>query len=389
MNERSDRKGWERTNVTNLLRNGQSGTYYARVKVNGKEKWKSLKTSVCSVAKLRLGDFEKEVRAQGVVAAAENATTGADETTVGRFIGIYRSRTTNDAALAPATKSRRVIAIKALGKTWPDLYFRDARKVTPTDCQQWAAKALRSGTGFVAPKAKTVRKGMSASAFNKCVEALRAVFEIAREHGVAYVNPADSVSRAIMKQKRLELPSVAQFHAMVKSISEAGARQSKDCADMVRLLAYSGVRLNEAIALRWHHVDTAGNRITVPGTKTETSYRTIPIFPALSSLLAEIRVRRGDEPNDAPILGVNGCKGALRSACAAVGVKKITHHDLRHYFATICIESGVDIPTVSRWLGHSDGGALAMRTYGHLRQEHSAAQATKVNFGWPETDQSS
>jgi hypothetical protein len=31
-------KAWERTNVTNLLRNGQSGTYYARAKVNGKEK---------------------------------------------------------------------------------------------------------------------------------------------------------------------------------------------------------------------------------------------------------------------------------------------------------------------------------------------------------------
>ena len=51
MNERSDKKGWERTNVTNLLRNGQSGTYYARVKVNGKEKWKSLRTSVAGVRK--------------------------------------------------------------------------------------------------------------------------------------------------------------------------------------------------------------------------------------------------------------------------------------------------------------------------------------------------
>ena len=40
-------------------------------------------------------------------------------------------------------------------------------------------------------------------------------------------------------------------------------------------------------------------------------------------------------------------------------------HDLRHFFATTCIESGVDIPTVSRWLGHKDGGALAMRLYGH------------------------
>jgi hypothetical protein len=32
-------------------------------------------------------------------------------------------------------------------------------------------------------------------------------------------------------------------------------------------------------------------------------------------------------------------------------------------------------------LGHADGGALAMKTYGHLRQEHSQAQALKVTFG--------
>jgi integrase len=37
---------------------------------------------------------------------------------------------------------------------------------------------------------------------------------------------------------------------------------------------------------------------------------------------------------------------------------------LRHLFATRCIETGVDIPTVSRWLGHKDGGGLAMKVYG-------------------------
>ena len=44
------------------------------------------------------------------------------------------------------------------------------------------------------------------------------------------------------------------------------------------------------------------------------------------------------------------------------------------------LESGVDIPTVSRWLGHKNDGALAMRTYGHLRNEHSQAMAQKVKF---------
>ena len=31
-------------------------------------------------------------------------------------------------------------------------------------------------------------------------------------------------------------------------------------------------------------------------------------------------------------------------------------------------------------LGHKDGGALAMRAYGHLRQEHSFAAIKKVAF---------
>ena len=377
-------KGWEGTNVTNLLRNAKTGIYYGRVKHNGKQRWRSLKTAVPSVAKLRLGDFEKEIRAQGVV---ENPAAGTEnETNVARFIAMFQTRTASDSTLAPATKTRRDTAVKALLKTWPDLPSRDARRVTVTDAQQWAVKALREGTGFIAPNAKkNVRKGMSPSAFNHCHEALKAIFAIAIEHGAAYANPAESVSRAKIKQKQLDLPTMAQFHQIAKHISEAGARQSKDCADLTRLLAFSGVRIAEAGILRWRHVDETAGRLTVPGTKSESSHRIVPLFPALKSLLTEIRSRRSEagveQGVETPILNVKECTRALRSACKKAGVKNLSHHDLRHLFATTCIESGVDIPTVSRWLGHSDGGALAMRTYGHLRDQHSQAQAAKVNFG--------
>ena len=380
MNVMKAEKGWERTNVTNLLRNRQSGIYYARVRVNGKQKWRSLDTAVFSVAKLRLADVEREVRAQGVAARAELESGNGGETSVARFVTIYQQRTEHNASLSPGTKLRREIAVKALLKTWPDLADRDVRRLTPTDCQAWASKALREGTGFIAPNVKTVRKGMSASAFNQCVDALRAVLGIARELGVIYKNPAQEIAKARVKQKRLELPSAEQFQKIVKRIATAGARWSPDCADMVRLLTYSGARLREATALRWSHMNAGKNEITIPGTKSGSSYRIVPLFPMLGALLSEIRIRRGQEPDEAPILRVGGCLGALESACKAVGLKPINHHDLRHLFATRCIESGVDIPTVSRWLGHSDGGALAMKTYGHLRQEHSAAQAAKVHF---------
>jgi integrase len=380
MAESSGKKGWERTKVTNLVRNGQSGMYYARVKVGGKEKWKSLKTTVPSVAKLKLGDFEKLVKAQAMVAGSEETIPKGREATVGRFIDVLRERV-KGSKLATSSKTRTDTAIKALEKTWPDLRRRDVRKVTPTDCQSWAAKALQVGTGFVAPNAKTKRTGMSASAYNKCLDVLRSVFEIARKAGFAYSNSAAELEKQKIPKKHFELPTPQQFHEIVKAIATAGARQSEDCADMARLLAFSGVRLAEGVALSWAHVDFDKGQLTVPGTKSETSHRIVPLFPALKTFLSELTNRRGAESLDTPILRIGECKGALTSACAAIRVKRLTHHDLRHLFATRCIESGVDIPTISRWLGHSDGGALAMRTYGHLSQEHSQRQAAKVDFG--------
>jgi len=302
------------------------------------------------------------------------------EFTVGFFMEAHRERTRVDVSPAPNSRERRDTALKAVVTTWPDLPKRDIRRVTGADCRGWAARALREGTGFIAPNAKSRRIGMSPSAFNKAVAALRAVFAIACEEGVIEANPAARVAKAPARRKWLDLPSPEQFREITQSIAGRRSKWSAECADMVRLLAYSGLRLREGTRLRWSDVNLGKNQLAVAGTKSATSRRVIPLFPSLGTLLAEIRGRRGAERPEARILRVGSCRGALASACAAVGVPKMNHHALRHLFATRCIESGVDIPTVSRWLGHADGGTLAMKTYGHLRQEHSQAQAAKVHF---------
>lgn len=105
------------------------------------------------------------------------------------------------------------------------------------------------------------------------------------------------------------------------------------------------------------------------------------MIPELEEMLRELRAERPKESSSAPVMRVFECQNSMPHAAQKIGMKRITHHDLRHLFATICIESGVDIPTVSRWLGHKDGGALCMKTYGHLRHEHSLAQAQRVSCG--------
>jgi len=118
----------------------------------------------------------------------------------------------------------------------------------------------------------------------------------------------------------------------------------------------------------------------VTGTKGGEGWRRVPMIPDARAIFERLRAERSHESLDGKVFQVSECQKALDRALKKIGAHRIVHHDLRHLFATRCIESGVDIPTVSRWLGHKDGGALLMKTYGHLRREHSQAQAAKVSF---------
>ena len=114
------------------------------------------------------------------------------------------------------------------------------------------------------------------------------------------------------------------------------------------------------------------------GTKNRET-RTIPIANALHALLLRLRDERQPNPEDFVTWNASA-KKCLQTACQRLKCEQFTHHDFRHFFATTCIEAGVDIPTVSRPLGHEDGGALAMRVYSHFRHEHSLAAIKKVQF---------
>jgi len=121
--------------------------------------------------------------------------------------------------------------------------------------------------------------------------------------------------------------------------------------------------------------------IRVHGTKTESSDRYIPMSSSLRETLERLLKEEPIPPGKTDkILKIDSAKKSIASACRRLKLPKFTHHDFRHFFATTCIESGVDIPTISRWLGHNDGGALAMRTYGHLQIEHSLAMIKRVDF---------
>jgi len=109
--------------------------------------------------------------------------------------------------------------------------------------------------------------------------------------------------------------------------------------------------------LQWL-IDTRGRVNAHEGNMGKLSFEvtkrdaySIPLFPPLKKLLEKIKKAAGGEPHGL-IFKVKSIRRVLRSACKAVHTPFLTHHDLRHYFATRCMENpAIDIPTISRWLG--------------------------------------
>ncbi len=401
----SNKTTWERTSVQNLLRNGASGRYYARWTIAGKQKWVNLHTDVFSVAKLRLND-----EAAGIEALRQSASAVTEgQGTMGDLMQVYESRTRANTELKPGSITARLIALKKVRRTWPALEAMKPTAVTPEAVQAWVSRFKGDGTGFTPPGARTVIKGNSATSINRSIDTIRRLMEIAIERGAIHRNPVTVTpadGRRLKKKvarTKLVLPGFADVQRLFTAIENNGAvgGWAAEAADFCRFLAYSGCRVGEVPGVTWACVDWDRKLLHVRGVqpanpehnalKTESSDRFVPLFEDLEALLQKIIQRRKAaaiytrerQPEIAPgdrVLRLREAQKSIDRACASLGIPRITHHDFRHLFATRCIESGVDIPTVSRWLGHADGGALAMRTYGHLRQEHSTAQAAKVRF---------
>src|SRR5262249_27506376 len=270
-------------------------------------------------------------------------------------------------SIKPRTREYWRECLEALQRSWSGLAETEVRKITKADCKKWAS---------------VYGKNASPTRYNNTVAVLRHVLNVAIEAGVTYSNPAAVLKRDAIHAKQLMLPSTERFNALITEMRKGHSRDSVNCADFVLGLAITGMRKGEANALEWRDIDFDAGEIVVCGDSTTGTknweIRHVPLIEDARVLFQRMRGDRPDEPLDVKVFRVHESQKALDRGCKKVGAERITHHDLRHLFATRCIESGVDIPTVSRWLGHKDGGSLAMKTYGHLRREHSIAQVQRV-----------
>jgi integrase len=179
---------------------------------------------------------------------------------------------------------------------------------------------------------------------------------------------------------------------------------AQEFADYLRVMAYSGTRRNEALGLQWDDVDFDNEQLHVRRQVTSRTTpqnpcgiedlknregRTVDFNPKLKAHLSAMKKRsghvsdwlfpspqRGDK--DIPAKSFRESLEMVRTKAKMSG---FGFHDLRHHFISMCVMSGIDFMTIAAWVGHSDGGVLIGKVYGHLANEHRKAMAEKLNFG--------
>jgi len=344
--------------VAECLYRNANKDYYGLVKVNGKQIRRSLKTSDLAIAKRRLIDFRaKAERLEG----QENRNIRFDELAVDWLASIQ-------SALKPKSYDRRRVALIGLNP-----YFKGmpVKSIGFSEIDEWKRKRGAS---------------ISARSHNIELESLKLLLSYACDRGILLDNTADGFKRRKQPKCVIELLSHLEFQTLVNALRAAPFAVASGADVMVEFLAYSGMRVGEAREVRFRDVNLDLGSVLVTGGALGTKNhqeRSIPLFPNLRNLIERIRNHRRECDPGALIFDIVSPRGAMLLACKRAGLKQFSVHSLRHFFASNAIENGINFKVISDWLGHSDGGILVAKTYGHLRAEYSTAMAEKMSFEVP------
>jgi len=236
---------------------------------------------------------------------------------------------------------------------------------------------------------KAPNNGISERTVNLDVIALRHVLRFAMDG--ALIDDLPKI-RALKPRPpgRRPLVTKEQFNRLLAAATEETTKNSRLFRYYLRFLALTGAREKESLAVRRKDVDFARGTVTIgaDGASKNSKAREIDFSPELEVLLKEMIATL---PPDTSWLFPSPQRGAkdihaqtLRESLKAVRKKAVLEwvgfHDLRHFFASQCVMTGIDFMTIASWLGHSDGGILVGKVYGHLADTHKQAAAQKLRF---------
>lgn len=314
------------------------------------------------------GDYREQQRVAFTDYAAEWIDTYTGRTSTG-----IRAQTREDYAgllgfeRDPESGERRV-AVPARGAVG---FFGRKRlsEIEPRDVKAYAVSLARAG--------------LQPSSVRKVVAPVRALFATAVEDGLIRSNPAAGV--------RVTQPagqSQESEDAKVKALTEEQVRAllvatPEEWRLFFRFLAETGLRIGEAIALDWNHIDLGRRRVLVRRRfyrgsfgppKSRYGRRDVPITASLAQALWELRKQTSAGDADLVFRTATGrmvdpsnlMSRVLKPAARAAGIGDWPgFHTLRHSCATALFRQGLNAKQAQVWLGHHSP-SFTLDVYVHL-----------------------
>ncbi len=242
--------------------------------------------------------------------------------------------------------------------------------IKPSDVRAWTAVLKR--------------EGRADSYIYAIYSRFSQIFTDAVHDGIVARNPCSRRTSPGMGKQRPYVATTRQVWALYDAVPP-GVRPA------ILLGAHAGLRLAEAAALRVTDVDFATGIVTPSvqweneALKSDTSRHSIPIPAEMSQLLAEAIPLGNGIQIVSDLWGNAGgpwtIERAVRGARTQVGLPDdFRFHDLRHYFASLLIASGLDVKVVQARLRHASA-KTTLDTYAHLwpdRDDTSRAAVAAV-----------
>ena len=200
------------------------------------------------------------------------------------------------------------------------------------------------------------------------------VFHLAVRRGILKSNPLTGRGRYSVASDIRHCREVAPTPAGLKQIEYSlRARNEHGVADIVCFLAYSGLRIGEALPLEWQAIDWEQKVINVKREKRGIT-PWVPILPEMEALLRAMQKRTKSyllfsspfDPNK--MRDASAIRHRLTAACKGLGLHHVTPHGLRSYFVTQARESGLSDAEIAMLIGDRSGPIIIAQTYGECAQ---------------------
>lgn len=225
------------------------------------------------------------------------------------------------------------------------------------------------------PKARKRTPGRGVRSIPNALRSLRSFFSWAKEEGLVSSNPVEKPSKIfkVGEAFRGDFLRPEEVPLYLEGIRKKAPRYFP----LLRTLTFTGLRVGEAIALKWGAIDWNGKYLTVnesswqghiTSPKTSSSVRRVDLSPETIEMLQQHRKAVAAQSLKAgrsmpETVFVNEVGGAMdvskiRKAhelgLKEAGLRHVRIHDLRGTFASLLVSAGVPIYHVSKALGHAD-----------------------------------